>query len=55
MGRDVDSLYWLIQMFERVKVVMNCLKKENRQLLEQIKAMKECWFLFGMVQCNELK
>ena len=31
-------------MFDRVKVAMNCLKKENRQLLEVIKAMKECWF-----------
>ena len=31
-------------MFDRVKVAMNCLKKENRQLLEVIKGMKECWF-----------
>ena len=31
-------------MFERVKVVINCLKKENIQLLEEIKDMKECRF-----------
>ena len=34
---------------------MNCVKKENKQLLEVNKAMKECWFHAGMVQCDELK
>ena len=42
-------------MFERVKVAMNCVKKENKQLLEVIKAMQECRFHARMVQCNELK
>ena len=41
-------------MSERIKVIINCLKKENRQLLQENKDMKECRFHAGM-KCNELK
>ena len=52
---DVCFLWVDLEVFERAKVVINCLHKENMQLQEEIKAMKECRFHAGIIQRNELK